>query len=247
MFQPSPVKSGSENAIDPVQQRHHSSPSHVLANSPHPVLDGVDRQRQHHITAKTQSMRNSNGSSQIIASKRSFYPSDSEFINATHAGIKEGAAEAESNKRTRHTHSKTEEESDVESIQQQQDDEDNESDDEGQEESNEDNNANAEIPTLDTYVPRQPCYEKANALPFAVICKRLEALWTLRFKEQESIQARKADLPIARLPQGIPRGWIALSIPETDTAGPRFEQASHWPEGGQDCGRVGQGNGAWWE
>ena len=43
------------------------------------------------------------------------------------------------------------------------------SDDENQEEFDE---SATEIPTLDTYVPREPSYDVANALPFKELCRR---------------------------------------------------------------------------
>ena len=59
-----------------------SSSSFFLANSPHPTLDGVDDERGRNNGGAMNGGTRGGGNGLNIPSKRPYYPSDDEFINA---------------------------------------------------------------------------------------------------------------------------------------------------------------------
>jgi hypothetical protein len=84
----------------------------------------------------------------------------------------------------------------------------------------------AEIPMLETYVPWEPSYEKANTIPFAQVCNRLECLWKLRLNKKKVITKQKKLeilLPNALkeyLDGGSPFPYLRLILAEHDSSRP---------------------------
>ena len=235
MFEPSPVKS--EDGLDD-GRRHHNQhhSSYVLANSPHPVLDGVDldriRERQSHQqkimanygSSSSSSKRRESGNE--LPAKRPLYSSDLEFINAPVSsrmgdGSKEdGIVDVSSDTKIKH------EEDDKQN--EDQDSNNNFSDDEGQEGSTSEDD-DLEIPTLETYIPVESSYEKANQIPFAMLCKRLETLWIKTYvsKKNRLSKEKRLDyiLPdskggkgMAFLQGGSPFPYLRLILPDHDSS-----------------------------
>ena len=69
------------------------------------------------------------------------------------------------------------------------DDDDNNQSEDGGDDSGGDSRGNeeVEIPTIETYVPRPPSYEKANGIPLHATCARLEKLWNARFSKKRRV------------------------------------------------------------
>ena len=100
------------------------------------------------------------------------------------------------------------------------------SDDEGMQ-TNEFDDDNAEIPTLETYIPREPSYDKANAIPFVQVCQRLEYLWKVRLNAKKRILTKQQKLEILLpdalkqyLEGGSPFPYLRLILAEHDSSRP---------------------------
>lgn len=207
-----------------------SLPSHfyMLSNSPHPVLDGVllDNKRKSNVMSKqNDDDERGNGEAQQLPAKRPYYASDSEFVDSSY---RNGTAAGEVEAIDLESNVKMEQPEDEEELA---DDHDNENEnnnnnnnysDEGDDDNGED--ACTEIPTLETYTPREPSYDKANAIPFAQVCKRLESLWNLRFTKRKVLskqQKLECLLPNALktyLDGGSPFPYLRLILPEHDSS-----------------------------
>lgn len=192
MSKPDPVKHPINMSIT---HNNNSQPLYMLNNTIHPILDGVDimqPQQQHETRMQQYGRSNSsqNNQNNEITIQRGWNStilrSNSEFINDTKthddnkysyhpethtsmsSNIKDGDDTNNNHKvggegvniKVKHEESSSSS-SDKELN--------NLSDDENQEEFDE---SATEIPTLDTYVPREPSYDVANALPFKELCRR---------------------------------------------------------------------------
>ena len=196
MSKPDPVKNKTNHPINmSITHNNNSQPLYMLNNTIHPILDGVDvgqQQQQQHGTRMQQHGRSNssqNNQNNEITIQRGWNStilrSNSEFINGT-------TTQHDNNKYSYHPETHTSMSSNIKDS----DDTNNNhkvggegvnikvkheessssdkelnnlSDDENQEEFDE---AATEIPTLDTYVPREPSYDVANALPFKELCRR---------------------------------------------------------------------------
>ncbi len=226
MFQPSPVKAsslaenGDDTTITEGQAAGHSSSSHyfVVTNSPHPALDGVVLDVKRESRAASKQSDESHGEEEPPL-KRPYYTTDSEFIDPSRNRSDIAAEEKEvmdlkSNVKTEEPGEELA--GDGTGNENYSDDD---YDDDGQIE-----RASTDIPTLETYIPREPSYEKANAIPFAQACKRLESLWNLRFTKRKGLskqQKLECLLPHALktyLDGGSPFPYLRLIVPEHDSS-----------------------------
>ena len=195
MSKPDPVKSTTLNPINAsITHTNNSQPLYMLNNTIHPILDGVDiRQQQHHHGTSMQQIIDHSNSSQNNKNneitiqrgwKSTILISNSEFINGTtqhddnkysyhpdiHTSMSSNTSKDGDDTNNNHevgegVNIKVKHEESSSSDKELN----NLSDDENQEEFDE---SATEIPTLDTYVPREPSYEVANALPFKELCRR---------------------------------------------------------------------------
>jgi len=220
-----------------------------LANSPHPIFDGVDA------AALTKSNRTASNdeSNRVLPVTRTYYPTDSEFMHPERNKCDANAAheyantalkgdlcnvkvdeEMEENDLDRPRLGRREEMTKTMLKQQQQQSQQNDyeknnnnlSDDEGMQ-TNEFDDDTAEIPTLETYVPREPSYDKANAIPFAQVCQRLEYLWKVRLNAKKRILTKQQKLEILLpdalkqyLDGGSPFPYLRLILAEHDSSRP---------------------------
>ena len=218
MFHPSPVKSsslaenGDDTTITEGQAAEHSSASHFFVGTkPHPALNGVVLDLKRESKSASKQSDESHGEEEP-PSKRPYSRNRSE----TDAEEKE-VMDLISNVKTE----KLEEEklADDGTGSENYSDDDYGNDDDGQIEM-----VSTEIPTLETYIPREPSYEKANAIPFAQVCKRLESLWNLRFTKRKVLskqQKLECLLPHALktyLDGGSPFPYLRLILPEHDSS-----------------------------
>ena len=97
--------------------------------------------------------------------------------------------------------------------------------DEGNDETSE--LSTTEIPTLFTYQPREPSYDKANSIPFSLLCKRFETLWKQRKvsskKKVSTLEKLKYLLPDSLkeyLAGGSPYPLLRLVLPDHDSCRP---------------------------
>ncbi|KAL7548623.1 hypothetical protein ACHAWF_011897 [Thalassiosira exigua] len=99
----------------------------------------------------------------------------------------------------------------------------NETDDEGCDD--DDDDSSRDIPTLETYVPREPSHAKANDILFSTLCARLERLcqWWTR-KKKQSKRAKMAyllpDSVKSYLGGGSPYPLLRLILPDHDSGRP---------------------------
>jgi hypothetical protein len=207
--------------------------------SPHPIFDGVVKDERN---SKSRGVGNGTScnfaASSNLPLNRSYYPTYSEFVNAKRNRdadtADDGAEEDGANVKIKKEESEDEsgrpylgrrmEMRTTMSHQAQQKDEGNLSDDEGLQ--NELDEIITEIPTLETYVPREPCYEKANAISFAQVCQRLEYLWKLRLDKKKVVTKQKkleCILPDALkeyLGDESPFPYLRLILAEHDSSRP---------------------------
>lgn len=219
-----------------------------LANSPHPILDGVD-------AAVIINSNRTGESTRYLPVTRTYYPTDTEFIyserkkcdvnNATDECAKlmfkddlsnnvkvERNEEMEENELDRPRLGRREEMRKTMLKQQQsqqneyEKNNNNLSDDEGMQ-TNEFDDDTAEIPTLETYVVREPSYDKANAIPFVQVCQRLEYLWKVRLNAKKRILTKQKKLEILLpdalkqyLEGGSPFPYLRLILAEHDSSRP---------------------------
>jgi hypothetical protein len=200
MSKHSPVKSLTQDDAIIDGQRN---PTLFYLKSPHPILDGVTEDGQN---AKSRGVGDGTGTACNFAtsidlpSTRSYYPTYSEFVNAKRdrdADIaNECAVEDSADVKVKNKESGDEsgrpylgrrmEMKRTMIHQAQQNDDGNLSEDGGwKNESDE-----IIVPTLETYVPREPCYEKANAIPFVQVRPLLSFLQVAN-KPIEAIVALK--------------------------------------------------------
>ena len=140
----------------------------MLENLSHPTLDGVDEQHSDD-AARSKNDGSLNGYHDDIQQKREWsftaLKSNSEFVDATQQhGDKHRVEDVKV--------SSDDVKINLEDIIE---DDNNESDDDDQVEFDEER---VQIPTLDTYVPREPNYDVANSLPFAELCRRYVQFWS---------------------------------------------------------------------
>ena len=210
-----------------------------LANSPHPILDGVEEEAASNRTASNVE------STHDIPVTTTYYPTDSEFIyperkkcdaikdDLSNVKVERRNEEMEENELDRPRLGRREEMRKTMLKQQQQTQQNdyeknnnNLSDDEGMQ-TNEFDDDTAEIPTLETYVPREPSYDKANAIPFAQVCQRLEYLWKVRLNAKKRILTKQQKLEILLpdalkqyLDGGSPFPYLRLILAEHDSSRP---------------------------
>ena len=227
-----------------IDGRQNSTPStfYVLADSPHPILDGVvhapnaENSENCNFTAC-----NSVGNSDLPSYTRLYYPSYSEFVHSKRnrdadTAKDDAIAAEEDDAKVKVKVEESEDESGRPSLgrraemrrtmihQAQQKGYDNLSEDE--EMQDEFDEGGAEMPTLETYVPREPSYEKANAIPFAQVCNRLEYLWKLRLnKNKVTTKQKKLEILLPNalkeyLDGGSPFPYIRLILAEHDSSRP---------------------------
>ena len=195
MSKPDPVKSNNYPISMSITHNNNSQPLYMLNNTIHPILDGVDirQQQQQHETRMQQHGRSNsnqnNKNNEITAIQRGWdstiLRSNAEFINGTttndnnkysyhpetHTSMSSNIKDSDDtnnnhkvggegvNIKVKHEESSSSSDKELNNL----------SDDENQEEFDE---SATEIPTLDTYVPREPSYDVANALPFKELCRR---------------------------------------------------------------------------
>lgn len=221
-----------------------------LANSPHPIFDGVDAAA----LIKSNRTASNDESNRVLPVSRTYYPTDSEFIHPERNKCDANAADECANTALKDDLSNVKvddemEENDLDrprlgrreemrktmlKQQQQQQSQQNDyeknnnnlSDDEGMQ-TNEFDDDTAEISTLETYVPREPSYDKANAIPFAQVCQRLEYLWKVRLNAKKRILTKQQKLEILLpdalkqyLDGGSPFPYLRLILAEHDSSRP---------------------------
>lgn len=230
-----------------------------LANSPHPILDGVAA-----VITNSDRTKSNVESDRDLPVTRTYYPTDSEFIdperrnkcdaNAAVECANENAVlkdnlnqidvkvelneEMEESELDRLRLGRREEMRKTMLKQQQPQSQQNEyeknnnnlSDDEGMQTKEfeyDDTHHNAEIPTLETYIPREPSYDKANAIPFVQVCQRLEYLWKVRLNVKKRILTKQKKLEILLpdalkqyLEGGSPFPYLRLILAEHDSSRP---------------------------
>jgi hypothetical protein len=241
MFQPSPVKSSSllaenddvhDDDTDEKDGRaaagERSSPLsssqlYVLSNCPHPALDGLLLNAKPILCAdgsiKQQNDESHHGKvEEAPPSARPYYAADSEFVHSSPTSrridikskVKIEQAEDELGE---------DDHDENESRNANYSDDDNDDDD--------DASTTELIPTLETYIPREPSYDKANAIPFAQVCKRLESLWNLRFttakrkvvlSKQQKLECLLPHALKTYLDGGSPFPYLRLILPEHDSS-----------------------------
>jgi hypothetical protein len=246
MFQPSSVKSSSslaENddvhgddtdetdgraaAAERSSSSSSSSSSHLyfLSNCPHPVLDGVlldvnPNSRTGSIIKQNDESRHGEEEEEAPPSTRPFYAADSEFV---HSSPTSRQLDIKSNVKIEQAEDELGDDKDDhdenESRNENYSDDDNDDDD--------DASTTELIPTLETYIPREPSYDKANAIPFAQVCKRLESLWNLRFttakrkvvlSKQQKLECLLPHALKTYLDGGSPFPYLRLILPEHDSS-----------------------------
>ena len=245
MFQPSSVKSSSSLAenddvhgddTDETDGRaaaaersssSSSSSSHLyfLSNCPHPVLDGVlldvnPNSRTGSIIKQNDESRHGEEEEEAPPSTRPFYAAVSEFV---HSPPTSRQLDIKSNVKIEQAEDELGDDKDDhdenESRNENYSDDDNDDDD--------DASTTELIPTLETYIPREPSYDKANAIPFAQVCKRLESLWNLRFttakrkvvlSKQQKLECLLPHALKTYLDGGSPFPYLRLILPEHDSS-----------------------------
>ena len=85
-----------------------------------------------------------------------------------------------------------------------------------------------ELPTIETFIPKAPCYEKANSVRYALICQRLDVLYRQTTKKTSSKGPTKKERLQYLLPEklkkyigeGSPYPLFRLILPGHDSCRP---------------------------
>jgi len=85
-----------------------------------------------------------------------------------------------------------------------------------------------ELPTIETFIPKAPCYEKANTVRYALICQRLDVLYRQTMKKTNSKGPTKKERLQYLLPdklkkyigEGSPYPLFRLILPGHDSCRP---------------------------